>query len=198
MAGKNVDTTVYQDSVVKGFEAIFGEGNVIREWDVAKESMDDYTRKLYCPRIDVAVGPLNIERSVSRNNQKIEEAVLEYKWFIKKLLANSEAHVGSVGDFLSMRNMNPRCFLAVEIENSGTRKHLLGDVVNVSIIGAIGLVVPLNRSRLNGFKGIKKYIEFAMAVGKLKSSFNNVIVINRDNFLNVISKGKKHNGTNQN
>jgi len=89
---------------------------------------------------------------------------------------------------LAERNKNPRCFLAIELENSGSRKHMLGDVANASILGAIGIVVPLNEKRLRAFRKIREYIVFATKVGKLKASFNNVILLNRENFMNVISR----------
>jgi len=190
MNNLNIDyqeTEIYQKAVVTNLQAIFGKRNVREEWDVATGSTDGYKRELYCPVIDVAVGPFNTNGEVDINTREINLTVENYKPFITKLLQFSETEVGSLDEFLNFRNHNPRCFLAIEIEKSGTRKHLLGDVANTSIIGAIGIVVPLDQSKLNGFKAIKKYIKFATSVGKLPPNFNNVLVIRHDNFLRIIN-----------
>jgi len=180
-------TKSFQNKIVVGLKGIFGDDMVEKEWDVAKDSQDAWSRKLYCPRIDVAVRPFNTTGNIKRNNRIIDAKIEEYRAFIAELVDKAETEVGSVDNFLSNKNENPRCFLAIEIENSGTRKHMLGDIANASIIAAIGIVVPLNKSTLNGFKRIKKYIQFATEVDKIEAIFNNVLVINRDNFINIIS-----------
>ena len=182
------DAKEYQNFVSEKLMSIFGEDNVIKEWDVAKGSRDDYSRELYCPRIDLAVGPFNISRNIERDAGIISSTVNLHREFIGKLVGKSETNVGSVDDFLSNKNRNPRCFLAIEIEKSGTRKHMLGDIANASIIAAIGIVVPMTQSTLNGFKGIKKYVQFATSVGKLNPSFNNVLVVSQENFTQIISR----------
>jgi hypothetical protein len=184
-----INTSIYQDFVEEKLKSIFGRDVVKKEWDIAKDSQDDVRRdKMYCPRIDVAVGPFNISGEIARDNQRILDAIDLHRDFIQKLVDRSETPVGDIDIFLRYKNSNPRCLLAIEIEKSGTRKHLLGDIANVSIIASIGIVVPLNKSKLNGFKGIKKYIEFAASVGKVDASFNNVLVISQDNFASIISE----------
>lgn len=103
---------------------------------------------MYCPRIDIAVGPFNIRRNIEEDNRIINAKINEHKAFITKLVDKAETYVGNVDEFLRNKNRNPRCFLAIEIEKSGTRKHLLGDIANASVIAAIGIVVPLNKSKL--------------------------------------------------
>ena len=50
-------------------ENVFGKGNVLQEWDVARNSEDALKKKLqYCPRIDYAVKPLNIDGNIEDNN----------------------------------------------------------------------------------------------------------------------------------
>lgn len=178
----------YQNYVTERLIPVFGNENVIKEWDVARGSQDDYLRSMYCPRIDIAIGPFNISRELIRDNQNIDNEIRVHRNLLRRLLDVSETDVGSVDEFLGNKNRNPRCFMAIEIEKTGTRKHMLGDIANASIVASIGIVVPLNDSMLNGFKGIKKYLEFASAVGKVKSIFNNVLVVNRDNFIQVIEE----------
>jgi len=180
-----MDTLVYQDKAFAKLKIIFGEENVKKEWDVAKDSRDDYGRHLYCPRIDIAVGPFNISREIIRDNQKIQSAIERHNNFIEQLVAKSETLVGDTNYLLRSKNKNPRCFLAIELENSGSRKHLLGDIANVSIIGAFGIVVAMNDSKLKAFKRIKEYINFATQVQKLPETFNNVVVLNQDKFMDI-------------
>lgn len=188
MPHQEINTAGYQADVVEKLKIIFGEDNVKNEWNVAKDSQDDYGRHLYCPRIDVAVGPFNISGEITRDNQRIIEVIEQHNVFIRKLVDNSETFVGNADDFLASRNKNPRCFLTIELEKSGSRKHLLGDIANASIIGAFGVVVGMNEDKLDAFKKIKKYIHFATQVDKLPKTFNNVIVLSRAKFMEIISE----------
>lgn len=180
----------YQNSITRKLKAVFGENMVKKEWDIAKDSQDDLQRgRMYCPRIDVAVGPFNISREIDLDNQRIWDAIAAHRDFIEKLVDNSIISIGNVDTFIYNRNKNPRCFLAIEIEGSGTRKHMLGDIANASIMAAIGVVIPLDKSRLNGFKGIQNYIEFATHVGKLETRlFKNVLIISKEKFKKIISE----------
>lgn len=176
----------YQNFVHEKLQNIYGE-LAIKEWSIKKDSGDRLPKDMYCPRIDIAVGPYNIDGQVSENNRRINLMIDEQKSFLRKLVNKSETDVGDIDDFLQFKNKNPRCFLGIEIEASGGRKHMLGDIANASIISAIGIVIPLN-DRLKGFKGIKKYIEFATRVGKMNSSFNNVLIITEENFTQILSE----------
>ena len=182
--GREVRT--YQEKVYSYLKRIFGENNAKKEWDVAKDSTDDFIRKLYCPRLDLAVGPFNIDRKVTYNNTEIEETIEYYRSFIEKMFNYSEQRNGNFDEFLNKRNINPRCFLAIEIENSGTSKYMLGNIANVSIIGSIGVVIPFNDRQLSNCKRIIEYVDFATEVKKIKAIFENILVIDKEVFLKVL------------
>ena len=103
MARRRIPSKVgaYQESACKLLSRIFGEDNVRKEWDVAKNSRDDFTRELYCPRLDIAVGPFNIDGNVNWNKKEMERIVHIRKSFIKKLLNHSETPHIEIEEFLS-------------------------------------------------------------------------------------------------
>lgn len=176
----------YQERATTLLRGVFGENNVKKEWDVAKNSQDAFTRQLYCPRLDIAVGPFNINGNIYTNNEEIDRALSDRRDFISKLFALSEYPKGSLRDFLGNKNKNPRCVLAIEIEDSGSRKHMLGDIANASIIGSIGIIIPFNSEKLTHFKKIKKYVVFATQAEKIKSVFENILIISKNNFLKAL------------
>lgn len=188
MRGSKMYTTVrgYQELTRKSLSSIFGQNNVIKEWNVAKESRDAFTRQLYSPRLDLAVGPFNIDANIKRNQEEIKKALDNRRKFIDAMLQHSDPPACGIEQFLANSNPNPRCFLAVEIENSGSSKHMLGNIANVSILGAIGVVVPFNDEKLALCRRIREYVAFATEVRKLKGVFKNVLIINKQNFLRVL------------
>ena len=181
----------YQELVRDSLRRIFGDNKVKKEWDVAKHSRDDFTRELYCPRLDIAVGPFNVDRNISRNVTEIERILRTHRDFIIRMLRYSEPPVSNINEFLCDKNENPRCFLAIEIENSGSSKHMLGDIANASIIGSIGVIIPFNDTKLSLCKRIRKYVTFATNVEKIQTIFKNVLIINKENFLQVLNENKQ-------
>lgn len=183
---KGREVKKYQELAYNSLRRIFGDDNVKKEWNVAKNTKDDFTRELYCPRLDIAVGPFNIDMNLTYNNEKINRSVNVHRNFLKRMWRDSELRIGSFDDFLRNKNGNPRCFLAIEIENSGSSKHMLGNIVNVSIIGTIGIVIPFNEKKLSLCKRIKKYVTFTTEVGKIKTTFKNVLIVSKKNFLRAL------------
>ena len=157
------------------------------EWPVVNKSQDGYTRELYVPKIDVAVGPFNIDGLVQQNNNMIDDMVIRQSQFLNSLVACSANH-RDAEIFLSNRNKNPRCFMAIEVEGSGSSKHRLGDFANTSIIGAIGIVIPMIAKVRRSFVRISKYVGYATEVGKLNPAFKNVLVVDKDDFQRLISE----------
>lgn len=171
MAPKS-ETGKYQDKIAKLLSRILGQSNVKKEWDVAKNSQDAFNRDLYCPRIDIAVGPFNKTIDVENNIREIENVHRQFRPFIRGLQRISDRT-------LQNYNENPRCFLAIEIEKMGTRKHMLGDIVNASSLGKIGIIVPFDDKAYKAFKRIRKYLDFIKTVKKTSYGPKNLLIIPR-------------------
>jgi len=78
----------------------------------------------------------------------------------------------------------------IEIENSGSSKHMLGNIANVSILGSIGIIVPFNDKQLSLCMRIKEYLGFVATAKKVKAVFENVLVINKENFFRIFSENE--------
>ena len=163
-------TRKYQDKVTNLLVRIFGEANVRKEWDVAKNSQDGFNRDLYCPRVDIAIHPINITTDVENNVIEINNVHRRFQSFVDGLQQISGITLGEC-------NKNPRCFLAIEIEKKGSRKHMLGDIVNASSIGEIGIIVPWDDKTYKAFERIKGYLDFIKSVGKTSDSPKNLLMI---------------------
>jgi hypothetical protein len=166
------------DEMFARLKRLFGNENVTREWDVAKNSKDAYTRELYCPRVDFAVGPFNIDANIDYNNTLIEEAYRKHGKLLELLKSRSDSE-----DKALKPNENPRCFLAIEVEDKSSRKHRLGSIVNASALGKIGIIVASNERVFESLVKIRKYLEFLEKVRKTRNAPENVLIITRENFL---------------
>ena len=167
---------------------------VIPEWNVSKNSQDDFNSiEYYAPRVDVAIGPFNINRNLEKNNLTFDQLIQYHKTFLKRLYDVS--HLGEkleyimFEDFLQSLNSNPRCFIAIEVENTKDAKRSLGDIVNASAMGKVGIVIPISKDKYNLFVKIKKYFHYLEAVGKLEGNFRNVLIIEGTKFLSAFSDG---------
>lgn len=179
------NTKDFQRQAVAGLQTCFGEANVKNEWDIGKDSKDDLQRsEMYCPRPDIAVGPFNTTREHIAYRPLYRNSVIE------RLFDCAINVTGQYDDFINANvNPNPRSLLAIEIEKTGNRKHRLGDIANASIVGGIGIVIPLTPEVCANFLKIINFLDFASGVGKLSSRvFQNVLLIKPDDFLNVITR----------
>lgn len=182
-------TKQYQQKISKKLESIFTNCLVEMEWPAFKR-----TDGIYAPRIDIAVGPFAIHnREISRYDDLIERhkdfIVSCQKSFIKNMqelssLNNIPLNLSEIYNF----NRNARCFMAIEIERSGSRKHLLGDIINVSTLGRIGIIIPWNDDLFKAFIRQIDYLSFLKSVGKNTLAVKNLIILTRRQFNRIINK----------
>ena len=166
----------YQKKVVLALRYMGEEA--YEEWNVAKHSQDDLTRARYCPRLDVAVGPFNIDREVDHNIQRINSAYNKHKGFLGDL----ESKAAYCGKGFGT-NANPRCFMAIEIENKNTRKHRLGSILNASALGKVGIVVGWDEKVTESLVKYRiTWTSFGNTI-QMAGHFQNAMIIERSVFL---------------
>ena len=131
-----MSATIYQKHIEEKLKKIFVPQDVKREWSIWENSKDAWKRRsAYAPRLDLALGPFNL--TATNKDRDIE---------IIKDAANNPLILETIqkgqADNQNWRyNANPRCLLAVEIEFSGSSKHILGDYTNASMMGYLGIVI---------------------------------------------------------
>jgi len=134
---------------------------------------------LYSPTCDVAVGPFSFKEGNLNDVYYHLTRIEEIKCFVKGL---QKISLGSgYNEVLLDLNNNPRCFIAVEIENTTAKdvKHLLGSITNCSLLGKIGITIIFDEY-LDYGRRLLEYLAFAKRVKKAsKDLFGNVFVVSK-------------------
>ena len=90
-------TKIYQRRMADKLRRIFDETLVKEEWNVAKDSSDLLqNQRMYSPRIDIAVGPFNIDFDVVSNNRNINRIFRRHRKHRLGSIINA-ASLGKVG-----------------------------------------------------------------------------------------------------
>lgn len=147
------------------FSERFGKTNVKTEWR-SDAGAEDWLRfgDIYAPRPDIAVGPFNIEEG--RNISEFEDVFHQQRNFFNQL---------GISNFSF--NKNPRCLIAIEIENSNKGKHMLGNIINASLLGKVGIIVTLREEFFNSAKNICNYLNGASERKKIGYNPSNIAII---------------------
>ena len=163
----------------------------------------------YSPIIDISVGPFSETRGVLLW-QEYDDLVNSCGRLIDDMLMEFRGDYQDFGEgffeieertlptshkyFLSTAkgaNWNARCFMAIEVENRQNTKHLLGDLVNVSISGRIGVVVGYNSVACETFLRELEYLAYTIEAKKIKFNSRNIIVLGPDQFENILINNLK-------
>ncbi|MEM3465254.1 MAG: hypothetical protein QW566_02165 [Candidatus Jordarchaeales archaeon] len=184
------ETEQYEEEVKKYFEEHFKnlgkEIKVERQWRPFKgESISKYS-----PIVDVAVGPFAYgdEKYIREYNELTEMSCKLLNNLSSSFRENSkgfsfmEKIPADCYEFNNI-NRNARCFMAIEIEKSGTRKHMLGDIVNACSLGRIGIIIAWNPSVLKSFLRITEYFSFLRSKDKPTYESRNLIIVLKEQFL---------------
>lgn len=195
---------------------IFGSSNVDAEWDVCTGTTDDMRgsegkRERYCPVVDYVVGPFNTAREHNKNleiNELYDDLIQRHGVLIDNLFTMDRELEETTAieisrderkclDLLNVErettlthNINPRCFLAIEIEKETGRKHVLGGLVHASALGKIGIIITPEEKYRSTMK-IRRYLRFLVAVRKTGKPSQvtlgkNTILLPREKFLQAL------------
>lgn len=185
--------TEYQNALRVCLEQKLHSGTVC-EW---KTQMNAHT---YSPRLDIAVGPFSLVDGV-RLTQEYNELFQNNAEFIKQLIKIHLKNLGYItvdtsNDEIAERvqtkfeelyyfNFNARCFMAIEIENAVTRKHLMGGAINASVLGRIAVAVGYTAEMHNAFLNLHRYFSYLQSVDKPTFKTNNLLVISADQLMEI-------------
>lgn len=165
-------------------QVIFEIEQVEEEWSSMR---DEYDLAVYSPRIDVAVGPFAThERLGAVYDQMLENPLI--RRFVERLIEynriNLERFDGFVRpatlDEIMELNQNARCFIAIEIENQVSRKHLMGGAINASALGRFGIVIPWSPEKLRAFVKLVRYLQYLRYAEKNTFNTTNLLIITRE------------------
>ena len=165
-------STSFQNKITEKLCEHFQE--VKKEWRITKNATDTFSinTDVYAPRLDVAVGPFNVEEG-----NKVNDMTRIFSNCAPQGLKNL------VESNALQKNVNPRCVLAIEIVYSGSTKHVLGDITNASMMGLYGFVIA-SRDMFNQLKRIFEYTKIIKRVDKAPEElFSNVCIILDNEFL---------------
>lgn len=178
-----------REIIFKALSNYFGNSvEVVTKKRTATGSHDDFlSADMYNPELDIWVGPTNMKRNIQEDNKSINQALHKYGNFLRDL--NQLAEKPYNEDCL---NKNPRFFLAIEVGGSGSKKHLLGEMFNVSILGKIGIIISANNETHATYMRHYNYIDFAQNVDKIPNLLGNIMIIKSDVVLDYLKNNKKY------
>jgi hypothetical protein len=179
-----LDEKAYQHKVKEGLDRLYREVTI--QW----RPFVGEGRGIYAPVVDVAVGPFAVmQRYIDEYGTLLDET----RGFIEKLIAKHNDNCGGheehtrferIRDF----NENARCLLCIEIEESGTKKHCLGNLVNASALGRIGILVSRKPSVLRTFLRQRAYLHFLSEVQKNTFRTTNALVLTSEQLTDCLAE----------
>lgn len=157
---------------------------------------------IYSPRINIAVGPFSVIRGENcieayddlfrQSKHWITCLIQHHHSNVKKYRHTNDPRIKAALQLptvhrLVNHNRNARCFLAIEIENEVSRKHLLGGAVNASALGRIGMVVGWTEDKVEALIRLQAYWDFLASVGKNTYRTDNLLIVNPVQLRNALS-----------
>lgn len=174
----------YQNRLKQTLANVFLDVDIKTEW---ASMQNESSLQLYSPRLDVAVGPFaNHMRLVEQydkmcKNPKIRNFIARLIEFNRNNQALFPGYIypPDLNQVIN-QNKNSRCFMAIEIENEVSRKHLIGGAINASALGRIGIVIPWSQEKLRAFVRLFRYLQYLKNAEKNSFYTTNLLIITKD------------------
>lgn len=164
----------YQDATLTELRRVFGEEWVEKEWAMGRHASDGFEdREAYAPRLDISVGPWNVETDV-------DAAVREIKQM------DNHPFLRGLGIPNINRNCNPRCTLGIEIEFSWNGKYILGGITNACVLGRVGILIVRDEDHGRLYR-LHDYLNWLTQKKKLEEGmFGNLVTLTATEFFRIL------------
>jgi hypothetical protein len=170
-----------QASIASRLSSLHGGVESQTEWSTMRGHPD-----FYSPRLDVAVGPFATGNL--QCGRDFDTLLKRCGTFVRCAYDLSNENFSAFGerneifDFgeVTHRNWNARCFIAIEIENKVTRKHLMGGAVNAAALGRLGIAVGWTQDKVIAFVKLRTYLLYLAALGKNTFHPINLLVLSKE------------------
>lgn len=185
-------TKEYQNNIHPLLQAKLNGLTIKNEW-IAFRGYSNH----YSPRVDIAVGPFSTapgQNQTREYNRLIQENNINT--FLRNLYNIHITNIGeeylneiSIPDFDSLvtKNQNARCFLAIEIENENSKKHIMGSLINAASLGRIGVGIAYSDKSLRTFIRILNYLGFLKRVEKNTYDTTNFLIVTKDQMITLLN-----------
>lgn len=200
MSIRNRDSQDYQRELAEELRSILLQYNddykVVLEW----KAFQDSNAYRYSPEVDIAIGPFNDDDALYNLTSVYNEVVqddfnlksfFEDAYRIHKTNMNAELYTDykefSFSEAIN-QNRNARCLIAIEIENTSTKKHIMGSIVNAASLGRIGIGIGYSNAAFKAFLRIVNYLSFLKNVEKNTYSTANFFVLSKEQFDTLTKK----------
>jgi hypothetical protein len=186
LSAETSELYAYQQEIRKLLADACPECPVHTEWAAMTDEAG-----IYSPRLDVAVGPFATHDIFA---DTYDDLCGEHVQFLEYLHAAHSENVEAFGlrpNHLSLtdtvaKNWNARCWLAIEIENMVSHKHLMGGAINAAALGRIGLAVAWREINLKRFVRMREYLLFLASVGKNTFDPSNLLILSADQLMEAL------------
>lgn len=177
----------FQETVATRLRALHGGVETTTEWSTMRGELG-----VYSPRLDVAVGPF--ATGSKRCGREYDDLIRRHGAFLRRAYESSNENFNAFGEHrvefsfeeVTQQNWNSRCFIAIEIENAVTRKHLMGGAVNAAALGRVGIAVGWTTDKVRAFVKLRTYLLYLGEVGKNTLRPFNLLVLSPAQLLGAI------------
>jgi hypothetical protein len=171
-----------QRLIAEALRIEFPPDTVVTEWPALADEVGAYS-----PRVDIAVGPFATQTQYIAEYDHLESQHHElldrlHRSFTDNLREFGSQRAAPQLDLMCGSNSNARCFLAIEVEGSGSRKHIMGGVVNASSLGRFGVSLASTDAHLRTLLRVREYMMFLGEVGKNRFNPKNSLLLTTHQF----------------
>ena len=196
----SIDVKNYQKEILDQFKKLFPNTPSQNEWPAFHTNGIKYS-----PRVDIVVGPYSTEnRCIDEYDNLMDTSRIFIESIIHAHLnnidgGNNDLDISRLNfNTLKNHNYNARCFIAVEIENQVSRKHLIGSAINAAALGRIGIIVGWTEEKFKSLLRLKNYLKFLTQAEKPSFQTTNLLILKpeqlRDSLLSA-NRQKMRNST---
>ena len=200
------DTTIFQNEIARRLKRLlkrYGyDDDATPEW----KPFARHGRRTYSPVVDIAIGPFAIgdqryekeyDTMVNSFNQLIDSWISIFKqdwqdyivqhnyWEVSPTSRTPSGYQDFIGP---AANRNARCFIAIEVENESSKKHLMGSIVNAGALGRVGILIAWQEKVLRAAIRMREYFDLLKQAGKRTFNMSSVIILNQDQFTDCLDK----------